>query len=269
MQSLERLIIIDNTNTERWEMKYYFELGFNNGYKIHILEPTTDWKFKPKLLASKNSHGVPKEKIVMMLDRYERDITVDKLITFWNLKFNDIPDQDVPVEENKSDSAEAEDIYLSDPEKDEESIENETEVSKGYLNPEVNEFIPETILPPVTHENSPVDIPGHAENDEISSLVNIFPHLTVEEVTEMYESETVNMTLDPDFAMTLQSYFGSPAPPDYLTKLPQEQMLSLDISLSFAKMIFQVRSLGSNEIYCGIKLISLEDMAAERADQAQ
>ena len=85
----------------------------------------------------------------------------------------------------------------------------------------------------------------------------------------MYESETVNMTLDPDFAMTLQSYFGSPAPPDYLTKLPQEQMLSLDISLSFAKMIFQVRSLGSNELYCGIKLISLEDMAAERADQAQ
>ena len=109
-------------------MRHYFELGFNNGYKIHILEPTTDWKFKPKLLASKNSHGVPKEKIVMMLDRYERDITVDKLITCWDLKFNDIPDQDVPVEENKSDT-EVEDIYLSDPEKEEEvSIENEIEV---------------------------------------------------------------------------------------------------------------------------------------------
>ena len=252
MQSLERLIIIDNTNTERWEMRYYFELGFNNGYKIHILEPNTDWKFKPKLLASKNSHGVPKEKIVMMLDRYERDITVDKLITCWDLKFNDIPDQDVRVEVNKSDSAVAEDIYLSDPEKDEESIENETETSKGYLNPEVNEFIPETILPSVTHENSPVDIPGHADSDEISSLVNIFPHLTVEEVTEMYESETVNMTLDPDFAMTLQSYFGSPAPPDYLTKLPQEQMLSLDISLSFAKMIFQVRSVRSSNKIIGV-----------------
>lgn len=41
------------------------------------------------------------------------------------------------------------------------------------------------------------------------------------EATEMYDTPSISMKLDPGFADILQSYFGSPAPPDYLTKLPQ------------------------------------------------
>ena len=54
----------------------------------------------------------------------------------------------------------------------------------------------------------------------------------------MYNNQTINMSLDPKFAVTLQEHFGELAPPQYLGKLPQEQILSLDISLNLAKVIF-------------------------------
>ena len=72
----------------------------------------------------------------------------------------------------------------------------------------------------------------------MADLLALFPHLTAEEVSEMYNNQSINMSLDPKFAVTLQEHFGDLAPPQYLGKLPQEQILSLDISLNLAKVIF-------------------------------
>ncbi len=44
-------IVIDNTNTQSWEMRYYVTLAVNNNYHIEIHEPDTPWKFKIKELA--------------------------------------------------------------------------------------------------------------------------------------------------------------------------------------------------------------------------
>ena len=249
------LVVIDNTNTQSWEMRPYFELGVANSYKIQILEPSTDWKFKPKMLTSRNSHGVPRHSIENMMDRYEKNLTVDTLLALWNLKEKEAQNHrecEVETIQLFTDDSEANDIYTSDPESeeeiDEEGREDETS-SELSLNPEVKEFVPVSVsastIPDSAEEQSINTEPGadyeaFTEHDEMAKLMNLFPALSVEEVTEMYESQTINMRLDPSFAESLQNYFGSPAPPDYLTKLPQEQMLSLDISLSVAKAIFLI-----------------------------
>ena len=230
----QKLVIVDNTNTMSWEFRPYVELGVKYGYKLHILEPDTEWKFKPGILAKKNSHGVPKQKIEIMLDRYEKNVSIDSLLALWNLKLNLV-----------SDETEEDDIYNSDSDdeqlisREEVDVKQESEVvaDQTPLNPEVNEFVPETPKP--LEEDIKLETQVN-EIDDLSNLVQVFPHLTPEEVTEMYESQSISMTLDPTFAISLQNYFGSPAPPEYLTKLPQDQMLSLDISLNVAKIIFTI-----------------------------
>ncbi|XP_066286594.1 NEDD4-binding protein 2-like [Branchiostoma lanceolatum] len=73
-------VIIDNTNTERWEMKPYVILGVKYGYMIEIREPSTPWKFKVGELSRRNSHGVAKETIKKMLDRYDKNVTVESIM---------------------------------------------------------------------------------------------------------------------------------------------------------------------------------------------
>ncbi|NXB19654.1 N4BP2 protein, partial [Rhagologus leucostigma] len=73
-------IIIDNTNIQAWEMKPYVTLAQQFKYKIMFREPDTWWKFKPKELERRNIHGVSKEKIKRMLERYERCLTVRTIL---------------------------------------------------------------------------------------------------------------------------------------------------------------------------------------------
>ncbi|XP_053886011.1 NEDD4-binding protein 2 isoform X1 [Malaclemys terrapin pileata] len=73
-------IIIDNTNIQAWEMKPYVALSQQYKYKVMFREPDTWWKFKPKELERRNIHGVSKEKIKRMLDRYERCLTVNSIL---------------------------------------------------------------------------------------------------------------------------------------------------------------------------------------------
>uniref|UniRef100_A0A8C9YUW6 NEDD4 binding protein 2-like 2 n=1 Tax=Sander lucioperca TaxID=283035 RepID=A0A8C9YUW6_SANLU len=40
-------IIIDNTNTQAWEMKPYVKMALERGYKVDFCEPDTSWKFDP------------------------------------------------------------------------------------------------------------------------------------------------------------------------------------------------------------------------------
>nr|XP_014124992.1 NEDD4-binding protein 2 isoform X1 [Zonotrichia albicollis]XP_026651355.1 NEDD4-binding protein 2 isoform X1 [Zonotrichia albicollis] len=73
-------IIIDNTNIQAWEMKPYVALAQQFKYKVMFREPDTWWKFKPKELERRNVHGVSKEKIKRMLERYERCLTVRSIL---------------------------------------------------------------------------------------------------------------------------------------------------------------------------------------------
>ncbi|XP_064509050.1 NEDD4-binding protein 2 isoform X1 [Pseudopipra pipra] len=73
-------IIIDNTNIQAWEMKPYVTLAQQFKYEVMFREPDTWWKFKPKELERRNIHGVSKEKIKRMLERYERCLTVRSIL---------------------------------------------------------------------------------------------------------------------------------------------------------------------------------------------
>ncbi|KFV04820.1 NEDD4-binding protein 2, partial [Tauraco erythrolophus] len=73
-------IIIDNTNIQAWEMKPYVTLAQQFNYKVMFREPDTWWKFKPKELERRNVHGVSKEKIKRMLERYEHCLTVGSIL---------------------------------------------------------------------------------------------------------------------------------------------------------------------------------------------
>ncbi|KAK6173334.1 hypothetical protein SNE40_016805 [Patella caerulea] len=74
-------VIIDNTNTKIWEMKPYAKSASQNGYNIVIIEPDTPWKFKARELQAKNIHGVSKDVINKMKDRYDKNVTVEQLLS--------------------------------------------------------------------------------------------------------------------------------------------------------------------------------------------
>ncbi|XP_072920905.1 NEDD4-binding protein 2 isoform X1 [Hemitrygon akajei] len=73
-------VIIDNTNTQSWEMKPYIVMAFKYNYKVAFREPNTWWKFKPRELERRNVHGVSKEKIKTILDHYERNVTINTVM---------------------------------------------------------------------------------------------------------------------------------------------------------------------------------------------
>ncbi|XP_062409307.1 NEDD4-binding protein 2-like 2 [Sardina pilchardus] len=70
-------IIIDNTNMQAWEMKPYVQMAVERGYIVCFCEPNTSWKYEPSELERRNKHGVPKQKIEKILERFEQPMTVD------------------------------------------------------------------------------------------------------------------------------------------------------------------------------------------------
>ncbi|XP_028938999.1 NEDD4-binding protein 2 isoform X2 [Ornithorhynchus anatinus] len=73
-------IIIDNTNLQAWEMKPYAAMAQKYNYHIIFREPDTWWKYKPKELERRNVHGVSQAKIIRMLARYERNVSISKVL---------------------------------------------------------------------------------------------------------------------------------------------------------------------------------------------
>uniref|UniRef100_A0A8D1EUP8 DUF7818 domain-containing protein n=1 Tax=Sus scrofa TaxID=9823 RepID=A0A8D1EUP8_PIG len=60
-------VIIDNTNTQAWEMKPYVEMAIGKGYRVEFHEPETWWKFDPEELEKeinlkKTGHRLSKTK---------------------------------------------------------------------------------------------------------------------------------------------------------------------------------------------------------------
>lgn len=73
-------VLIDNTNTQQWEAKPYYELAAKYGYRLLVAEPQTEWRRDVAQLTQKNSHGVPEEAIKRMLGRWEDDFTVKSVL---------------------------------------------------------------------------------------------------------------------------------------------------------------------------------------------
>lgn len=65
------VIIIDNTNTTFKEFQNYVSHAILFGYEIEIREPETSWKYDVDECTKRNGHGVPREVIQRMLDRWE------------------------------------------------------------------------------------------------------------------------------------------------------------------------------------------------------
>lgn len=55
MERGDPVVIVDNTNTQAWEMKPYVELAYKHGYKVDLREP--DWS--PKLKDERGRWNVP------------------------------------------------------------------------------------------------------------------------------------------------------------------------------------------------------------------
>jgi len=95
MERGDPVVIVDNTNTQAWEMKPYVELAYKHGYKVDLREP--DWS--PKLKDERGRWNVPfiqemqrsKERsdigkvipqdvLERMRDRYQYGVTEDDIL---------------------------------------------------------------------------------------------------------------------------------------------------------------------------------------------
>lgn len=79
-------LIVDNTNTEVWQMLVYIQVAVQNCYHIEILEPNTPWKSSEKVLVTKNTHSVPLESIRRMKRFYESGTGLQDIIKSFGLE---------------------------------------------------------------------------------------------------------------------------------------------------------------------------------------
>ena len=72
MQEGVGLVVVPNTNTQRWEFEPYITMAKEYGYEVMVIS-LFDSGLTDKELAERNTHGVPKEAIARMRKRYEHD----------------------------------------------------------------------------------------------------------------------------------------------------------------------------------------------------
>lgn len=65
----EETIIVDNTNTYKWEYENYVLLAEQLGYEVEII--VTDMSESAEVYHERNTHGVPLEVIERMLREFE------------------------------------------------------------------------------------------------------------------------------------------------------------------------------------------------------
>ena len=76
-------IIVDNTNTQAWEMKPYVELAMKHGYAVEIRQPdpvSFDELMQRQAQRADSNKALPAEVVQRMLDRFEHDVTVETIL---------------------------------------------------------------------------------------------------------------------------------------------------------------------------------------------
>jgi predicted kinase len=79
MQERTPCIIIDNTNTQAWEMKPYVEAAIEFGYEIEIQEPNPV-PLEEIMLRQESNKNLPLETVQRMFDRFEKNVTVETIL---------------------------------------------------------------------------------------------------------------------------------------------------------------------------------------------
>ena len=64
-------VVIDNTNSMRWEFQAYMNMSYDLGLVPVIMSPATTWAADPVECHIRTKHGVPLEKIIQMYSRWE------------------------------------------------------------------------------------------------------------------------------------------------------------------------------------------------------
>ena len=79
MQEKTPCVIIDNTNTQAWEMRPYVEAALELGYEIEILEPD-QVPLEEIMRRQKSDKNLPLETVQRMLSRFESNVTVETIM---------------------------------------------------------------------------------------------------------------------------------------------------------------------------------------------
>lgn len=77
-------VIVDNTNTQSWEMKPYVESAYAHGYsvEIHMPEPVPfEELMRRQSQREDQGKSLPAEIVQRMLERFEYDVTVEKILS--------------------------------------------------------------------------------------------------------------------------------------------------------------------------------------------
>lgn len=64
-------VIVDNTNIRKWEFERYESIAKTAGYKVTYMTPATPWAWDVDECFKRCTHGVPKEAIARMAERFE------------------------------------------------------------------------------------------------------------------------------------------------------------------------------------------------------
>lgn len=64
------VIVVDNTNIKYSDFRAYLEIAEAYGYEVELVESDTEWKWDVDECAKRNVHGVPREAIQRMKDRW-------------------------------------------------------------------------------------------------------------------------------------------------------------------------------------------------------
>ena len=87
MQNGAPLVVIDNTHIKFWEARRSVELAKKYGYEVKFAKP--DWntelyndegKWNFDFLKGRNKHGVPDQALKRMINNFEYDPTVEKIL---------------------------------------------------------------------------------------------------------------------------------------------------------------------------------------------
>ena len=81
MQEKTPCVIIDNTNTQAWEMKPYVLAALELGYTVEIHEPEpVTLEELMRRQESRPDKNLPLETVQRMLDRYQKDVSLQDIL---------------------------------------------------------------------------------------------------------------------------------------------------------------------------------------------
>jgi predicted kinase len=71
-------IVIDNNNSQAWEMREYAHVGIQNGYQVRIRTVDTPWRYDASECAKRTAKGLSEDDIARIIKKFDKgDISLD------------------------------------------------------------------------------------------------------------------------------------------------------------------------------------------------